>query len=385
MNRTTAATLIAAGIVGIVGGSVSAVVRSHDSSPDSGADSTSDADVSRGRSPSTTPLPSTRPSTRPSPSASTTRENNDVLYAGAGKIHDGERVITWSAPYDDAREVTRTSAGYLVAFSASASEPAFELWSVDPDGTSRKVADAIGDWDVSPDGKRVVGLATVGFRLKVWTLDGGTVATWKSFDGSVSPVFAGDEVVVSPAGKDGAFRLLSWNPDTGKVGHRSASGLARLTASVDGSLLSGAVGLEGIASDQQATPCLQTRTFPTVSTEDTYWQTCDWSPYGTNTSPISPDDKLVWAVPAGIDGFGPTQVATFSAAEGPTVGLRTFEPPRGTYDLTWLDDAHLLVTGATDMDLDENTGTWLKKCDLAGACTDVASVPQGTLVAGVQK
>lgn len=305
-----------------------------------------------------------------------------MLYAGAGKIHDGDRVITWSAPYDDAREVTRTADGYLAAFSDSESEPAFELWSVDPDGTSRKVADAIGNWDVSPDGNRVVGLASVGIRLKVWTLDGGTVATWRSFDYSVSPVFAGDDIVDSPVGKDGVLRLLSWNPETGKVGNRNASGLTRLTSSADGSTISGSVGLEGVASDQQATPCLQTRSFPPVSTDDTYWQTCDWSPYGTNASPISPDGTKVWAVPSGTDGFGPTQVATFSAAEGPTVGLRTFEPPQGTYDLTWLDDSHLLVTGATNLNLDEKTGTWLKKCDPAGACTEVASVTRGKLVAG---
>ena len=380
MKRTTAATLIAAGIVGIVGGSVSAVVRGHDSSPT--PDPTSDADADAGAGAGATP-PSSTPSA--TPSAAPTSTNTDVLYAAAGKIHDGDRVITWSAPYDDARQVTRTADGYLAAFSDSESEPAFELWSVDPDGTSRKVADAIGDWDVSADGKRVVGLATVGIRLKVWTLDGGTVATWKSFDYTVSPVFAGDDVVVSPAGKDGALRLLSWNPDTGKVGNRNASGLARLTASGDGRLISGAVGLEGIASDQQATPCMQTRSFPPTSTDDVYWQTCDWSPYGTNASPISPDATLVWAVPAGSDGFGPTKIATFSATEGPTVGLRTFEPPLGTYDLTWLDDSHLLVTGATDMDLDEGTGTWLKKCDLAGTCTDVASVTKGKLVAGVLK
>ncbi len=325
--------------------------------------------------------PTSSPTATPRPRAAT------VLYAAGGKIHDGSRTIGWTAPFRFVRGLTRIREGYLVAFSGTESEPGLELWTVRPDGTSTKLAAVVGDWDLSPDRTRVVGLSTSGLRLTVWSVeDGSVVRAWRKFAYTVSPAFAGDDVVVDPVTPDGSTELVSWNPDTGRGGRLTPSGLAGMTASLDGRRLAGSTGVDGRTNSQEGTPCLGTARYPATSEDGGSWQTCDWSAYGGSTTPVSPDGTTVWAVPSGSDGFGPTQIATFSATQGPTVGLVHFNPPAGTYDATWLDDDHLLLTGAVDPgQVDESTGTWLRTCDLSGRCTQVASVPRGRLVAGVLK
>lgn len=394
MDRRTAAALITAGVVGVTGGTAAAVLRDPGPGSAGGASGPSATGTPRS-TPRSTPgstagsSPRSTPSTTPSPSASATPRPRaaTVLYAAGGKIHDGATTVGWTAPFRFVRGLTRIPDGYLVAFSGTESEPGLELWKVRPDGTSTKLAAVVGDWDLSPDRTRVVGLATAGLRLTVWSVDDGSVVrVWRKFAYTVSPAFAGDDVVVDPVTPDGTTDLVSWNPDTGRAGRLTPSGLAGMTASLDGRRLAGSIGVDGRTNSQEGTPCLGAARYPAITDVGGSWQTCDWSPYGGSTTPVSPDGTTIWAVPSGSDGFGPTQVATFSAAEGPTVGLRRFNPPAGTYDATWLDDDHLLLTGAVDPgQVDESTGTWLRTCDLSGRCTEVARVPRGRLVAGVLK
>ena len=371
MDRRTAAALITAGIIGVTGGTSAAVLRSPGPSSAAGT---------------STPAASSSPRATASPSPTPRSRATSVLYAAGTTIHDGARTIRWAAPLRFVRGLSRIPGGYLVALSGTETEPGLELWSVRPDGTSSQVAAVVGDWDLSPDRTRVVGLATSGLRLTVWSVaDGSVVRAWRTFAYTVSPVFAGDDVVVDPVAPDGSTELVSWNPDTGRPGRPTPSGLASMSASLDGRTLAGATGVDGRTNSQEGTPCLVVASYPWIPDSASSWQTCDWSTPG-GTTPISPDGSTVLAEPSGTDGFGPTLLATFSATDGPSVGLRRFAPPTGTYGATWLDDDHLLLTGATDVEVTNGSGgTWLRTCTLAGRCTQVASVPRGRLVPGALK
>ena len=113
------------------------------------------------------------------------------------------------------------------------------------------------------------------------------------------------------------------------------------------------------------------------------WQTCD---YGLNApwAALNPSATKVLAIPAESDGFGPGVFWTFSATRGPTAGLRRLKSPVYTTDAQWLDDSSVIVRSRTDDRLDDDTGTILRRCDLAGACTVVARRDKGELVVGEQ-
>ena len=273
MDRRTAAALITAGVVGVTGGTAAAVLRDPGPGSAGGASGPSATGTPRS-TPRSTPgsttgsSPRSTPSTTPSPSASATPRPRaaTVLYAAGGKIHDGATTVGWTAPFRFVRGLTRIPDGYLVAFSGTESEPGLELWKVRPDGTSTKLAAVVGDWDLSPDRTRVVGLATAGLRLTVWSVDDGSVVrVWRKFAYTVSPAFAGDDVVVDPVTPDGTTDLVSWNPDTGRAGRLTPSGLAGMTASLDGRRLAGSIGVDGRTNSQEGTPCLGAARYPAIT------------------------------------------------------------------------------------------------------------------------
>ncbi len=355
MNRTTAAALIAAGVVGLVGGTVSAVVRG-----------------------SSGPTASSPPGSSPSPSPSP----RTVLYAGDKTIHDGDQRIRYRAPFDTPDRLVRSATGYLIAQSTSPQEPSFRIYAVAEDGATTRVADVLGDWDVNEQGDHVVGTDLDSGRVTTWDLTGSPTARGPKYDGPATAVWQGDRVLISAhLDSQDPWRLFTWDPTSGKTKQTAVPGMADLTVSPDGTLLGGAVGVEGFTTDN-ANPCL--RVAATPGSPATEWTTCDWRANGGATQLFSPAGTRVLAVPAQTDGFGPGQFATFSAEKGPSGGVRTFLTPDLTMDAAWLDEDHLLLIGATDADLTPETGRWIRLCDLTGECTEVTTRAPGKLVLGEQ-
>ena len=359
MNRTSAAALIAAGVVGLVGGTVSAVVRGGSTDPSSSAATTTTTPA---------PIPGHGPRT--------------VLYAGDQTIHDGKLKIRYDAPVDTPDRLVRSASGYLIAGAPDAGQPFYRIYSVSPTGTTTRVADVDYRWGLNATGDAVVGFDFGTRKLTVWHLNGRAIATTERFTKKDSAVWQGDRVVVSVHPKAQAeWRIYTWDPATGAVKRTRDVGMTDLTASPDGSLLSGAVGSEGVSNDE-SNPCLRVSAAP--GAPPTEWHTCDWRTNRGGSQVFSPDGSRALAVPAQTDGFGPGQLGTFSATRGPIADLKTFLTPDLTLDATWFDETHLLLIGATDGELNRDTGRWISKCDLAGKCTEVARRSHGDLVIGEQ-
>lgn len=360
MNRTTAAALVTLAVIGTVGGSVSAVIRG-----DGGVRppvASADSDV-----PETTA---------------------NVLYAGAKVIHDGRAAVRYDAPFDTPDRLVRTPTGYLVSHDTSPQEPSSRVYFVAPDGTTTKVADILGRFDLDARGDRIVATDLETGNLRVWDLDGTVTATWDGGPTSQSrPVWSGDQVLSSAVagsrqGDSGTWQMWRWDPRTGNARQLSTPGMAELSASRDGGLLAGSVGLDGFSVIEQ-NYCLGVASAPGASASLT-WDTCDWRLNGGHSDSFSPDGKRILTVPSETDGFGPGQFVTFSATAGPSEDLRKFRAPAWTMDANWLDDDTLLLTGATDGDLDAQTGTWIRSCTLEGRCAEVATRAHGPLVVGEQ-
>lgn len=359
MNRTTAAALIAAGVVGLIGGTVSAVVRGGSTDPAGGS------------------------MTDPAPTASTPGHGpRAVLYAGDKTIHDGKLRIRYDAPVDTPDRLVRSAVGYLISRAPEPMEPNYRIYSVSPTGTTNPVADVVGGWGLNASGDSVVGVDAGTKRLTVWHLNGRAIASAPRFTYKDYAVWQGDHVVVSVHPKDPTeWRIYTWDPATGAIKLTRDVGMTDLTASPNGNLLSGAVGSDGV-SNNESNPCLRVSAAP--GAPPTEWHTCDWRTNRGGSQVFSPDSSRVLAVPAQTDGFGPGQLGTFSATQGPTAALKTFLTPDLTLDAIWFDERHLLLIGATDAELNPDTGRWIRKCDLAGNCTEVARRAHGDLVMGEQ-
>lgn len=355
MNRTTSAALIMAGIVGLVGGALFAIVRS---------DGTSEPIGSRGAA-----LASAR-----------------LLYATAGTIHDGDREVALSgAPDGVPAELVQLADGYLVAFRAGRRNSDTDLWRVAPDGESERVAEVRGSWDVDAAGERIVGTDAVTGKVSVWESDGSGARTWRSFVRPVYPVFIGEEVLVAPPDGTGSLAQDRWHPVTGQVTREPRSGFTEQKASPDDRLVAGRVATDGYATGKGSDDhCLASRPADSDSVRGRdwgTWRTCDWRSNDRSVQ-YSPDGKQMMAIPFESDGFGPSVFGIFSAVEGPSDGVTEIATPEATLGAEWLDTEQVLVYGATDTELDDRTGMWIQQCSLEGACKEVVRVEQGRLVVG---
>lgn len=369
MNRSTTAALVVAAIVGAVGGGVSAVVRG-----DGG-----------GQAP-----PAVQGA---SPSADPAGEPGRLLYADARKIHDARTEVPYRTEKSVPDRLVRASSGWVLQHDHEDEQagPAGRnaVYVVDRNGQGTKIADIRGAFDLDVEGKRIVATDAENDAVTVWRLDGTVEATWREQSGVTHPVWAGRQVVASavksdsPAGGEaGAWYLWRWDPAHGTSRQLDASGLAEMAAGRDGRLLSGSVGTEG-SSVIEENHCLGVITTPGVSPAD-HWFTCDWRLNGGASEGFSPAGERILAVPAQTDGFGPGMFATFSATAGPSEGLRKFETPEWTLDAAWLDEETLALTGATDGELDDDTGSWIRLCTLDGDCTREEVRSPGRVVLGEQ-
>ncbi len=365
MNRTAVAALLAAGVVGIVGGTVSAVVRG------------SDPGGTRADGPTSTPTP------KPTGNAT----SGTVLYAGDRTIHDGDKTIQYYADVGTPDRLVRSATGYVIGETTSPDRDRSRIHTITAEGRNTPIADVRGRWDLNADGTRIVGTEAVSGRVVVWDLTGEVVVRAPLFHPSSIAMWQGTRVLISePRGADQPYALHTWDPDTGTVKRTRSLGMLDMQASPDGDRLIGSVSPEGFSATETPNPCLRVGAAPGFIQDEVQndWQTCDWRLPGDEAGLFSPDGSQVLAIPADSDGFGPGQFAALSAAAGPSTGVKSFLTPEATLGATWLDEDHLLLMGKTDLDLDEDTGTWIQRCDLEGNCTEVAKQKRGDLVLGEQ-
>lgn len=374
MNRTTVVALVATAAVGMIGGTMTAVIRGDNDRPGGSAG------------------PTDRSSRTPSSPGAPTPTSANVLYAGAKTIHDGDRTVRYDAPFDTPDRLVRTRNGWLVSTSTGtdAHPQSSRVYTVAPDGTTKAIAEIADAFDLNDTRDRIVATEVESGAVKVWDVDGEVVRTWPGPRGATRPVWSGELVFASavvdsggesePGGETGVWNLFRWNPATGAAKRLDRGGFEQMAASRDGTLLSGSVGIEGYSLVAE-NYCLGIQSAP-GRPDPAFWDSCDWRLNSRYSQAFSPDGTRILAVPSESDGFGPSLFATFSATDGPTEELQKFAAPKMTIDASWLDDDTLVLFGSTSFDLE--SGGWIRTCDLAGKCTEVATREDGPLVVGEQ-
>lgn len=361
MRRSTVATLLAAAVVGLGSGSLTAVARG-------GIDGGT----------STTATGSSR-------SGAIGR----LLYLRGQELHDGESTVEVQEPLDDVQRLVRAANGWVLAEHVGTTEPAWRLLHVREDGSTTTLAEAFGSWDVDPSGTRVAGVDTETGAVRVWTLDGRVVADAGVVPETRDVSWGGNDAVVIGAlrGGDGWWRVWRW--PMGRIARLSTDGgLEELTASRDGGLVVGLSSPERAPLPAGPNTCLQVAsTTGTVGPRGTAVSalTCDWVPMSGTRAVFSPDGRRVLAMPSGSDGFGPGEAATFSARDGVRRDLRVLDLPDWTRGVQWLDADRLVVDVAVGGVGDgDGPGSELRVCSRTGGCRPVARDDETPLLVGEQ-
>lgn len=347
MNRSTVLAVVATAAIGLAGGAVTAVVRGDADRPD-------------------TPTASAPP---------TKGADAVVLYAGDRTIVDGDKRVHWEGAPDSIGQLARVDGGWLVSapHPETRTEPAMQVFLVTPGGTTKEIADVVGRFEVNAAGDRIVGQATDSGAITVWDLTGKVRATSdQDLNGQATGTWVGDNVLISYTGDAYSADTALFTPAHGTTEDQPMT-MRDVVASRDGSLIAGAVG-NAVASARE-NQCTAVRAGPSnepkPATKGEGFTTCDYRP--ASTQPFSPSGKRFLAVSVDSDGFGPSELVAFSAAKGPSSGLVRFHTPALTMEGSWLDDDRLVLVGAGDERLDENTEHWVKVCVLrTGTCTEVA-------------
>lgn len=365
MRRSTVATLLTAAVVGLTSGSVTALVRGG--TQDGGTE----------------------------PVGATTRAGapGRLLYLDDQVLHDGETSVTLDPAVEDVDRLVRAADGWVLAQHTGSTEPRARLWHVRPDGAAAPIAEAYGPWDLDPSGTRVVGTDDETGSVRAWTLDGRVVGDAGVVKEERAVVWSGNQSVVISGltGNEGSWRLYRWPMGRG-ARLLDVAGLEDLVASRAGDLLVGRSSSEGYPTPAGPNTCLQVQAAPGPRSSETDGDdgstpgslTCDWLPMSGTGAVLSPDDALVLAAPVDTDGFGPTRAASFSATGGVRRDFAELALPALTTDVEWLDGEHLVLTVASDVELDDQTGTRLEVCGRRGGCETVVAKDVGRLLVGEQ-
>lgn len=347
MNRTLAAALAAASVIGIAGGAFAAS-RLPTSAP-------------------SRPAASSSSSSLPSPSAVPVSE--PLLYAVPGEIHDGSTVVHTPAK-GQVGDVARVEGGYVLTTKASTQEPAFHLYVVSDSGETTKLADTFGAFAVSPDRMQVASMVSTDLHVHVWDVTNGAPrGTWAP-PWHVQPnghvAFDGSKVVVGAETFGGRPRVYVWSPESGSS--RQVSSSLRSVTAADGYV----AGLVTSDTPDLGEFCL---TAWRPAAPSYRWRNCTLASDQLTGPEFSPNGKRVLAYPARTDGFGPGSFSAVEVTSGNPVA--TFLPGDWTYGARWADDTHVWVSGASNADA---TDTVIRHCNLAGECTVAARVPERAVV-----
>jgi len=277
-----------------------------------------------------------------------------LLYAVPGAIHDGDTIVHTTAR-GEVGDVARVEGGYVLSTRASDQEPAFRLYVVSDSGETNKLADTLGSFAVSPDGRQVASMTSTDLKVHAWDVTNGAPrGTWRP-PWHVQPnghvAYAGRVLVVGANTFEGKPLTFAWRPSS-----TSSRGLPAVASpSASGRSVAGLTH-----------GCL---TALRLSGTSYGWTSCDLAADNLTGPEFSPNGKRVLAYPAQTDGFGPGSFSAVDVRTGRPVA--TFLPGDWTYGARWADDRHLWVSSASTGDA---TDTIIRRCDLAGECTTVVKV-----------
>lgn len=346
MNRTSAAALAVAAVLGITGGTYAATLGLG---PDGGKDPGASDSPSKSDTPTPTPSDTT---TTPAPTSPA-----QLLYMDAAQIHDGyTRVAVEDIDIATVRSLVRISGGWLVVQGTSEQEPAFTGTVVRPDGTRTELGAFDGLWDINEDGTQLVAHHEDGYRvtnladLKAVKVD---LSAPSGLSENPNAAFAGNAVLTGWQDDAGNVVVRRTDLKTGASTEVLADDLHSWTASPRGLLMVG-----GQLDDER--PC--TRGGRVQGDHADWWRTCDWTPIGLRPR-YTPNGERILVVPAETDGFGPGLFGILDSETGREVG--EIDAPDWTIDGEWGDNDEVFLLGQRSGD-DESAV--IRRCKVDGEC-----------------
>lgn len=354
MNRSTAAAVAVAAVLGVVGGTAVATLTANtDDGQNAGPPSSS---------PSTPHKPTKRPSDTASPVIPA-----QLLYLDDTTIRDGYTHVEVDGIHPDRVEaLVRIQSGWLVIERTSDEEPAFRGTIVRIDGEKTDLGDFFGVWDISEDGDRFV--AWRGEEYAVTDLATGkdldvTLPSPTDADSVADAAFSADAVLTGWADTFGRLTLRT-DLATGSSRRIESGDLTTWIASPRGLLLAG-------EADTDSGGCLRGGA---LENRERWWSACDWS-VGALRPRFSPDGEQLLVVPAGSDGDA-SAYGVLNSSSGTL--LDTIHAPKRTYGAEWGDNNEVFLIAQ----LPKGKGQVIYRCSTSGSC-DRERESRGPLVLGV--
>lgn len=344
MNRTSAAALAVAAVIGIAGGTYTASVGIGTGDDD--GRQAGDQETSRSPSPSKSRHPSE------SPPASSPAQ---LLYMDSGQIHDGyTHVAIEDIDIKSVSALVRIHGGWLVVTSTSPGGTDFQGTVVVPSGERTDLGSFDGNWDINADGTEFVAHYADGYRVTTLTDPTEVEVDLSAPSGATATgiaAFAGDAVLTGWTSASGDPMTLRTGLSNGKRKVVPTGDLTGWTASPRGLLMAGAVV-------DEASSCLEGGRV--LGDHDDWWRTCDWRGYGLRPQ-YSPDGEQLLVVPADTEGFGPTRYGVLDSEAG-TI-REQIEPPQSTITAEWGDNDEVFVL------VQKKAGRAIYRCRLGDDCT----------------
>lgn len=358
MNRSAAAAVAAAAVIGIVGGTFVATVAGDDDNPrDPGQELGDGTTTPPPTTPSTEP-PDTEPPDTERTETPRPRTPAQLLYMDGSQIHDGYTHVS-SEGLDPAKvsSLVRIRGGWLVVLRTSDQEPAYEGVIVAASGERTKIGNFQGEWDIDEDGTRFVALH--GTEYRVTDLTSGAVVDLDlpgpdGGDPDANAAFAGDAVLTGWLVEPGNHTIQRTDPETGRTKELRTGLMHSWQASPRGLLMTG-------VSLAERGPCILGGQVLGDGTD--WWDTCDWT-YFAHRSRYSPNGEQVLAVPFETDGFGPGLFGVLDSETGRV--LSEIDAPDWTLTAEWGDNDEVFLLGQKSAD---DVSSVIYRCTVDGACS----------------
>jgi len=345
MNRSSAAALAVAAVIGIAGGTWTASVgigTGNDDGQNAGA-----------RQTSRTPTPSTPSGSTEAPPPTSPAQ---LLYMDAGQIHDGyTHVDVEDIDIASVSALVRIRGGWLVVTTTSPQEPAFRATVVTASGEQTELDPFDGFWDINADGTQFVAHHDDGYRVTALTdadevdveLSGPEGAT-----ANPTAAFAGDAVLTGWRSPSGELVTLRTDLSSGRRTVVRTGDLTGWTASPRGLLMTGEVL-------DEATSCLEGGRV--LGDHADWWHTCDWRDQGLRPQ-YTPDGERLLVVPDETEGRGPTLYGVMDSETGRI--SEEIDPPASTISAEWGDNDEVFVLAGNG-----SGGRAIYRCRLGDDCT----------------
>lgn len=346
MNRSTAAAVAVAAVLGVVGGTYLGTV-------------TGDGDGTQGsrREPTEDPKSSgTGPTTASStPGAPLTPAQ--LLYMDARTIHDGyTHVDVTGIDLATVDSLVRIRGGWLVVERTGDEESAYRGTVVSLGGDQSDLGEFSGLWDISEDGDLFV--AWRGEEYAVTDLTDGTdlelsIQPPPRSESVANAAFVGSAVLTGWATAHGESWTLRTDLASSRTRRVETSGLEDWLASPRGLLLTGSESINDIA-------CVAGGAVRDL--EGTWWRTCDWLYSGLRPS-FSPNGEQLLAVPVTTEGFGPSAFGVLNSETGDEIAEH--DAPDWAVAAEWGDNNEFFVLAQKSAD---NTDGLIYRCRVGESC-----------------